>query len=189
MNDHPPHAHGLRHDLEHLARLQAPGRRRALRLFGGLAAGSLPLLGLAGCGGASEDAGTSGSSSGSSSFSSSSSSASTSSGSGSTVSSCSSIPSETAGPYPGDGTNSNSSGVVNVLTQSGIVRSDIRSSFGTMSGTAAGVPLTVTLKLVSVSAACANLEGYVSRPGRFFGRFLNKSGDLARQDLRASRGV
>ena len=30
---------------------------------------------------------------------------------------------------------------------------------------------------------------YVSRPGRFFGRFLNKSGDLARQDLRASRGV
>ncbi len=160
MNDHPPHAHGLRHDLEHLARLQAADRRRALRLFGGLAAGSLPLLGLAGCGGASEDAGTSGSSSGSSSFSSSSSSASTSSGSGSTVSSCSSIPSETAGPYPGDGTNSNSSGVVNVLTQSGIVRSDIRSSFGTMSGTAAGVPLTVTLKLVSVSAACANLEGY-----------------------------
>ena len=65
MNDHPPHAHGLRHDLEHLARLQAPDRRRALRLFGGLAAGSLPLLGLAGCGGASEDAGTSGSSSGS----------------------------------------------------------------------------------------------------------------------------
>ncbi|MGR6798829.1 DUF4347 domain-containing protein [Sphaerotilus sulfidivorans] len=30
---------------------------------------------------------------------------------------------------------------------------------------------------------------YMSRPGRFFGRFLNKSGDLARQDLRASRGV
>ena len=30
---------------------------------------------------------------------------------------------------------------------------------------------------------------YVSRPGRFFGRFLNKSGDLVRQDLRASRGV
>ena len=33
------------------------------------------------------------------------------------------------------------------------------------------------------------LSGYLSRPGRFFGRFLNKSGDLARQDLRASRGV
>lgn len=150
MNDHPPHAHGLRHDLARLALLQAPDRRRALRLFGGLAAGSLPLLGLAGCGGASEDAGTSASSGSSSS----------SSGSGSTVSSCSSIPSETAGPYPGDGTNSNSSGVVNVLTQSGIVRSDIRSSFGSLSGTAAGVPLTVTLKLVSVSGACANLEGY-----------------------------
>ncbi|GAB1433852.1 hypothetical protein MASR2M32_00590 [Sphaerotilus sulfidivorans] len=34
-----------------------------------------------------------------------------------------------------------------------------------------------------------SLGTYLSRPGRFFGRFLNKSGDLARQDLRASRGV
>ena len=38
---------------------------------------------------------------------------------------CSLIPSETAGPYPGDGSNG-----PNVLTQSGIVRSDIRASFG-----------------------------------------------------------
>ncbi len=43
---------------------------------------------------------------------------------------CSLIPTETAGPYPGDGTNG-----PNALTQSGIVRSDIRSSFGA-SGTA-----------------------------------------------------
>src|SRR5262245_3062545 len=42
---------------------------------------------------------------------------------------CSVIPSETAGPYPGDGTNG-----PDVLTQSGILRSDIRSSFGS-SGT------------------------------------------------------
>src|SRR5215467_12645955 len=56
---------------------------------------------------------------------------------------CSVIPSETAGPYPGDGSNG-----PNVLTQSGIVRSDIRASFGS-SGTsvAAGTPLTVTLQL------------------------------------------
>jgi protocatechuate 3,4-dioxygenase beta subunit len=53
------------------------------------------------------------------------------------------IPEETAGPYPGDGSNG-----VNVLTQSGIVRSDIRSSFGSMSGTAAGVPLTITLQVI-----------------------------------------
>ena len=36
-------------------------------------------------------------------------------------------PEETAGPYPGDGSNG-----ANVLTQSGVVRSDIRSSFGTL---------------------------------------------------------
>ena len=39
------------------------------------------------------------------------------------------IPAETAGPYPGDGTNG-----PNVLTQSGVVRSDIRSSIGTAKG-------------------------------------------------------
>ena len=38
-------------------------------------------------------------------------------------------------------------------------------------------------------ASASAFEDYLSRPGRFFGRFLNKSGDLARQDLRASRGV
>ena len=50
------------------------------------------------------------------------------------------IPEETAGPYPGDGSNG-----VNVLTESGIVRSDITSSFGSASGVAEGVPTTVKL--------------------------------------------
>jgi protocatechuate 3,4-dioxygenase beta subunit len=69
---------------------------------------------------------------------------------------CSLIPSETGGPYPGDGTNGR-----NVLTQSGIVRSDIRASFGS-AGTvvAPGTPLTVTLQLVNVNANCAPLAGY-----------------------------
>ena len=53
------------------------------------------------------------------------------------------IPDETAGPYPGDGTNG-----PNVLTESGIVRSDIRSSFGSSTTTAQGVPLKVELALV-----------------------------------------
>jgi protocatechuate 3,4-dioxygenase beta subunit len=68
---------------------------------------------------------------------------------------CSLIPSETAGPYPGDGTNG-----PNALTQSGIVRSDIRSSFGA-SGTlaAGGTPLTVTLRLVSTVSGCTPLSG------------------------------
>ncbi len=50
------------------------------------------------------------------------------------------IPDETAGPYPGDGSNG-----PDVLEQSGIVRSDIRSSFGDYSGTAEGVPMTLEL--------------------------------------------
>lgn len=74
-----------------------------------------------------------------------------------TTGSCSVIPEETGGPYPADGTNSNSSGVVNVLTQSGVVRSDIRSSFGGASGTAAGVPLTIKLQIVNANNNCAAL--------------------------------
>jgi protocatechuate 3,4-dioxygenase beta subunit len=56
------------------------------------------------------------------------------------------IPEETAGPYPGDGSNGR-----NVLNQSGVVRSDIRSSFGSSTTTAAGVPTTVKLTLVNVA--------------------------------------
>src|SRR4051794_37482749 len=55
------------------------------------------------------------------------------------------IPEETAGPYPGDGSNG-----PNVLTESGIVRKDIRPSFGSMSGTAAGVPLTIRLTILEL---------------------------------------
>ena len=69
--------------------------------------------------------------------------------------SCSVIPTETGGPYPGDGTNG-----PNVLTASGVVRSDITSSFNGLSGTAAGVPLTIKLNLVNTNASCAALAGY-----------------------------
>lgn len=64
------------------------------------------------------------------------------------------IPEETSGPYPGDGSNG-----VNVLTESGIVRSDISSSFGTSSGVAAGVPLTITLKVLDTANGSAPLKG------------------------------
>ena len=50
------------------------------------------------------------------------------------------VPNETAGPYPGDGSNG-----VNVLDDSGIVRGDIRSSFGSSTTTAKGVPLEIVL--------------------------------------------
>jgi protocatechuate 3,4-dioxygenase beta subunit len=56
------------------------------------------------------------------------------------------IPEETAGPYPGDGSNG-----PNVLTESGVVRSDITSSFGDANGVAEGVPLTVRLKVYDLN--------------------------------------
>lgn len=68
---------------------------------------------------------------------------------------CVLIPSETGGPYPGDGSNG-----PNALTQSGIVRSDIRASFGASGSTlAGGTLLTVTLRLVSSTGGCAPLAG------------------------------
>src|SRR5262245_28733133 len=64
------------------------------------------------------------------------------------------VPEETAGPFPGDSSNG-----PNVLNQTGVVRSDIRSSFAGLSGTAAGVPLTIELTIVSASS-CTPLAGY-----------------------------
>lgn len=60
------------------------------------------------------------------------------------------IPSETGGPYPGDGTNG-----PNVLTDSAVVRSDIRSSFGSKSGTADGVPLEIVLTITDADTGAA----------------------------------
>jgi protocatechuate 3,4-dioxygenase beta subunit len=80
---------------------------------------------------------------------------------------CSRIPQETQGPFPGDGSNG-----PNVLNQSGVVRSDIRPSFAGLAGSADGVPLTVVLTIVSAST-CAVLAGravYIwqcDRPGRY----------------------
>ncbi|MCQ4122761.1 dioxygenase [Rhodococcus tibetensis] len=59
-------------------------------------------------------------------------------------------PQETAGPYPGDGSNG-----PNVLIESGVVRQDIRSSFGSYSGTAEGVESTIELSLQDLANRCA----------------------------------
>ncbi|HEY7827962.1 MAG TPA: hypothetical protein VIB99_06995, partial [Candidatus Limnocylindrales bacterium] len=64
------------------------------------------------------------------------------------------IPEETAGPFPGDGSNG-----PDVLTQSGVVRSDIRSSFGSGSAVAAGVPLTIRFTILDASNAYGPLAG------------------------------
>lgn len=64
------------------------------------------------------------------------------------------VPEETAGPYPGDSSNGPS-----VLNQTGVVRSDIRSSFAGLAGSVTGVPLNLALTLVSASN-CAPLAGF-----------------------------
>lgn len=66
---------------------------------------------------------------------------------------CASIPTETAGPFPGDGTNG-----PDALALPGIVRGDIRSSIGGAAGVAEGVPLTVTLSIVA-AGDCAPVSG------------------------------
>jgi protocatechuate 3,4-dioxygenase beta subunit len=60
------------------------------------------------------------------------------------------VPDETGGPYPADGSNG-----VNVLDDSGIVRSDIRSSFGSSTAVADGVPLTIALTVRDAATGSA----------------------------------
>lgn len=136
------HDRGLSHDLPMLS------RRRTLTLFGGAGLAAA----LASCGIGSTDqseAADSPSPSGTS-------------GAGSTgaesetvtSSTGTEIPEETAGPYPGDRSNG-----VNVLTETGIVRSDITTSFGSASAIAVGVPLTITLSVLDVSSGSGPLAG------------------------------
>jgi protocatechuate 3,4-dioxygenase beta subunit len=135
------HDRGLVYDLQTLV-----ARRRVLGLFAGAG-----LAALVGCSDDSRD--TSGTTSGTASGTASGSTPSPST-SGSTPSASSGateeIPAETAGPYPGDGSNG-----PNVLTQSGIVRSDIRGSFGSATGRADGVPLTVELTITENTTGAA----------------------------------
>ena len=64
------------------------------------------------------------------------------------------VPDETAGPYPGDGSNG-----PDVLDDSGIVRHDIRRSFGSSRTLAKGIPLRVNLTVTKTSKDYAALAG------------------------------
>ena len=124
-DDHDgPHDHdlGLHHDVSVLV-----GRRRILGLLGGITVAGA----LAACG--------------QSTASSTVTAAATGSGTPSTPTSPSTgalaeVPDETGGPFPADGSNG-----PNSLDDSGIVRSDIRSSYDISTNTADGVPLTIRL--------------------------------------------
>ena len=125
---------GLHRDL--LETGAAMDRRRMLRTTArlGVALGAIPLLGCAG-----DDSITGSDTNGTT---------------GCSANCVSKIPEETAGPYPGDGSNG-----PNALRTAGVVRNDIRSSFGGLSGTASGVLLNLELTIVS-AASCSPLSDY-----------------------------
>ena len=116
--------------------LRTMTRRRMLAAVGG--AGALALVGGTIAGGTAADAATS----------------------------LEEIESETAGPYPADGSNG-----PDVRTESGIVRRGIRSSFGTASGTAGGIPLTFALAIEDLDGVpltgAAVYAWHCDREGRY----------------------
>ena len=120
------HDLGLSHDLPTLL-----NRRRAL----GLLSGAGLAAALAACGGS--DSPTSSPSAAPSAT-------------GTTSSVSEEVPEETGGPFPADGTNG-----VNVLTESGIVRSDIITSFGSSSTAAQGVPMNIEMTVLDLSGSGA----------------------------------
>src|SRR3989442_4807195 len=103
IDEHAEDGEGLEHDLKALRRMA--DRRSILRWMIGTS-----LVPLVGCAGDATAAGA---------------------GSDGGVTTCSKIPEETQGPYPGDGSNG-----PNAFSLPGIVRSDIRSSIGGGGGVA-----------------------------------------------------
>ncbi len=73
---------------------------------------------------------------------------------------CVKHPVETGGPFPADGTNVKDGQIVNALTEGGVVREDIRQSFGAMTPVAEGVRLDLLITLVNVNAVCAPLADH-----------------------------
>jgi protocatechuate 3,4-dioxygenase beta subunit len=135
------HHHSLAEDIETMLNMTASRRQSMRWLFAGAAA-----LPMAGCGAGADSIAATPTTTSTPTTS-------------SPVTACAVIPEETGGPYPGDGTNSNTKGVANALILAGIVRNDIRASVAGASGVAAGIPLTIRLQLVNVSKSCASLAG------------------------------
>lgn len=71
---------------------------------------------------------------------------------------CAATPTETRGPFPGDGSNGGAR-PVNVLAMDGVVRRDLRASFAGLGGRAEGVPFELEL-VVAQEASCAARPGH-----------------------------
>jgi len=140
---------GLAFDVETLL-----DRRQLLKAFGYGGLG-LSLLALVGCGNGAAGSGAAGTSSTSTSASAASTaSASASAAAGASAADCAVIPEETAGPFPGDGSNG-----PDILTESGVVRKDIRASLGSTTTVAQGIPLTIRLAIQDQANNCTPLGG------------------------------
>jgi protocatechuate 3,4-dioxygenase beta subunit len=78
------------------------------------------------------------------------------------------LPEETGGPFPGDGSNG-----ANVLNQSGVVRRDITSSFGSSTTKVEGIPLDITMTINDFANNKSPLAGgavylwHCDREGRY----------------------
>ncbi len=142
---HPDHDRGLEFDVRTLV-----ARRSALGLLGGAG-----LAALAGCtdGSPGAAAGPSAATTGSTTSPVSPSGSATGTASG-TPAVDTQVPAETAGPFPGDGSNGQ-----DVLDDTGIVRRDVRSSVGTSTTTATGVPLTVNLTVLDSASGYRAMAG------------------------------
>ena len=125
-------------------------RRRALGILGG--AGLAGVLAACGSSGTAAKTSAASSSSASSSSTSSSSTSTSSTAAAATADAADvvEVPEETAGPYPGDGSNG-----PDVLAESGIVRGDIRRSFGSSTTQAEGIPLTIALTVRDAGTGAA----------------------------------
>ena len=79
--------------------------------------------------------------------------------SGAKAAACIASPSETRGPFAADG-GRDAGGRLNVLEMDGIVRSDIRGSFGGMQARAEGVPLDLEITLLGVAGGCNTMADW-----------------------------
>ena len=120
------HDLGLSHDLPKIVERQRLARRGMLAIFGGVG-----IAALAGCAADSSSSTSTASDAGGPPNGAPSDGGGGMGGDSSVEVAEGEIPEETAGPYPGDGSNG-----PNVLAESGVVRSDITSSFGDASGVA-----------------------------------------------------
>jgi len=69
-------------------------------------------------------------------------------------------PTETEGPFPGDGSNNAHGTLANVLKSSGIVRRDMRTNIAKTAIAAEGQAFDLEITLVNVRQACAPLAGH-----------------------------